>query len=165
MELKTDCIKSTHGLNSAGYAQISVHGKTEYHHRLTYALANGLTMQEIVGAVIMHKCDNPACVNPEHLVLGTQQDNVRDRCAKGRTNTGTTRGDQHHKNVIATSDVNDIRVSTLSSRQLATVYGASQGAIMGIRSFRNWAHIPFQAVSQQSLAAIVARQKEKLNKP
>ena len=53
-------------------------------HRAEYCLANGLTLEDIAGLVVMHTCDNPRCINPEHLVLGTQRDNMLDMRNKGR---------------------------------------------------------------------------------
>jgi hypothetical protein len=54
---------------------------TEYAHRVAYVLAKGSITQ---GSVVMHACDNTSCVNPEHLNLGTQGDNIRDCYGKGR---------------------------------------------------------------------------------
>lgn len=161
----TSCIITTSYRNPSGYGQTWVDGKLEYTHRVAFAKANSLTMQDLKGKVVMHKCDNPGCMNPEHLILGTHEGNAADRHAKGRTRTGTTRGEQHHFNKLAAEDINDIRVSTLSQRKLAQVYGISQSAIMAIRTFRNWAHIPFQKVSTTTLSEIVQRQKEKLHEP
>ena len=63
------------------YGQIGVHGKTIKTHRLSWELANG----PIPGGMnVLHHCDNPICVNPKHLFLGTQADNVHDMQAKGR---------------------------------------------------------------------------------
>lgn len=61
-----DCKESTHYKDRNGYAQIRYLGKTEYHHRVSYILANGLTMAAIEGKYILHACDNPACINPQH---------------------------------------------------------------------------------------------------
>lgn len=161
----TSCIISTYAKTPAGYAQLRHAGKTEYHHRVAYAIHNNLSIADIKDSVIMHTCDNPGCINPAHLTAGTHADNVADRCNKGRTKTGTTKGEAHHLNKLAATDINDIRVSTLSQRTLAKVYGVSQSAIMLIKTFRNWAHIPYQAVSSTTLSEIVQRQKEKLHDP
>jgi hypothetical protein len=56
-------------------------------HRVAFCEARGLELADIKGWVIMHTCDNPPCVNPYHLKMGTQLDNIRDRHAKGRTST------------------------------------------------------------------------------
>jgi hypothetical protein len=61
-----------------------VAGKRHYVHRLAYCEAHAIDIEDIVGQVVMHTCDNPACINPEHLRLGTQADNLADMLSKGR---------------------------------------------------------------------------------
>lgn len=82
--MRTACINTTYFRNKQGYGQISVEGKTRAHHRVAYCIANKLTLKDIEGLVVMHKCDNPSCVNPEHLELGTHKDNTADMYAKQR---------------------------------------------------------------------------------
>ena len=67
---------------AGGYGRISFNGREMYAHRLAAAEAFGMFDQRLV---VLHECDNPPCVNPEHLRLGTQADNIRDMAAKGRT--------------------------------------------------------------------------------
>lgn len=71
------------GYGSARYPALKVSGSVRMH-RAEYCLANGLTLEDIAGLVVMHTCDNPRCSNPEHLVLGTQRDNMLDMRNKGR---------------------------------------------------------------------------------
>ena len=54
-------------------------------HRLIYADKLGLTLKDIEGVVVRHTCDNPRCINPEHLIGGTLADNNRDRAERGRS--------------------------------------------------------------------------------
>lgn len=84
------------------------------------------------GSIVMHSCDNPSCVNPAHLSIGTQQDNIADKLAKGRQPTG----DKHHNTTISDQDVADIRNSSLLGKELAKHYGVSAGAISNIRNFK-----------------------------
>jgi hypothetical protein len=74
--------------NSDGYGNIRVQGKLWATHRLSYELFVGPIPN---GISVLHHCDNPWCINPEHLFLGTQLDNVRDMIAKGRSNFTSTR--------------------------------------------------------------------------
>lgn len=72
---------------STGYAQLKYKDKLVYEHRLAFAEANGLDVFDL-GGLVLHKCDVRACINPEHLFLGTYQDNMDDKVAKGRQTKG-----------------------------------------------------------------------------
>lgn len=72
-----------HGYESKRYARIYHKGRTVSAHRLAYAVANGLDVFTM-GGVVMHSCDNPRCINPRHLSLGTYSMNTQDMHSKGR---------------------------------------------------------------------------------
>lgn len=71
----------TAGVDGAGYGQIRIDGKTEGTHRVSWSLANGPIPE---GLFILHRCDTPPCINPDHLFPGTQSDNIADYWAKRR---------------------------------------------------------------------------------
>ena len=81
------CTLSTRALMSTGYAQLLHKGRLVYQHRLSYAEANGLDVFNL-GGLVLHKCDVRSCVRPDHLFLGTYQDNMDDKVAKGRQTKG-----------------------------------------------------------------------------
>lgn len=74
----------TKSLRPEGYHMQQYAGKLTTTHRIVYAEANGLDVHTMAG-VVMHTCDNPRCIEPTHLVLGTRADNNKDRANKGRS--------------------------------------------------------------------------------
>lgn len=77
------CLEWIRCYNSDGYPRMGWKGSTNGKvHRIVYQLATG---ESIDGLVVRHKCDNPKCINPDHLELGTSVDNVQDRNSRGRT--------------------------------------------------------------------------------
>lgn len=78
-----DCLEWNKCLNSDGYARMYWNGSSNGKvHRIVYEL---VTKENIEGRVVRHICDNPKCINPEHLTIGTQSDNVKDRENRNRT--------------------------------------------------------------------------------
>jgi len=103
---------------------------------------------------VLHKCDNTLCVNPNHLFLGTQVDNMKDMKAKGRAASGltsarytkperTSRGEVHHWAKLTDSQVREIKLAlaTTSNKVLATMFNVSPCTIQDIRVGRHWKHI------------------------
>ena len=78
----SDCIEWKGSKDSQGYGRVKVGGKTTAAHRIAWEEHHGKGIPE--GSVILHDCDNPSCVNPDHLTLGTQSQNIRDAFARGR---------------------------------------------------------------------------------
>lgn len=93
------------------------------------------------GMHVLHTCDNPACVNPLHLFVGTHQDNMTDMVKKGRSLLNKQKGQDHRNAKLTERDVLEIRASKETLKTLAARYGVSFGLIAHIKKRRAWAHI------------------------
>lgn len=90
---------------------------------------------------LLHKCDNPSCVNPAHLFEGDRMDNVNDMMAKGRMPRGEKRGHAKldREKVVA---ILCMLIAGKSSNSLSKLYGVTPNVIYGIKSGKRWKHIP-----------------------
>ena len=123
---------------SSGYGHFRIGSKIVESHRIAWVLANG----EIpLGMQVLHRCDNPACVNKKHLFLGTHDDNMADKAAKGRSHLNRPKGEEHASSKFTDADVLAIRASTKSSYKLAAEYGVYGTTILSIRNRKTWKHI------------------------
>ena len=129
----------TGSLSTKGYGQVYWRGKNHMASHISWFLHTGVWPRLFV----LHRCDNQRCVNPAHLFLGTQVDNVRDRDLKGRAATG----ERHPSAKLSEDVVRRIRSSDLLGRELAFLLNVSEGLISAIRLNRIWKNvIPIQEV-------------------
>ena len=99
------------------------------------------------GALLCHTCDNPNCVNPEHLFVGTQKDNMQDASAKGRHRSRLSpdtvpRGEGHWHSRLTAELVRAIRAQRLggaSQQMVADTFGVSRNCVSAIDCGRTWA--------------------------
>lgn len=128
-----------------GYGQIGMGGRDGARvlvHRYSYELHNGPIPD---GLVVMHKCDNPRCVNPAHLSLGTHSDNTRDAVAKGRWKSipPLNFGENQRSAKLTEQDVRLIRDNPdISTKELALRFGTNVTSIQKVRSRKTWKHLP-----------------------
>ncbi len=92
-----------------GYGVLGYRGKQVRTHRLSWELANGPIP---AGLSVLHRCDTPACVNPDHLFVGTTQDNITDKVAKGRQAKGDSHGSRLHPESRPRGDTHYMRRSS-----------------------------------------------------
>lgn len=121
----------------AGYGLMQ-HGKrTTSAHRVSYEVFKGSIPR---GMVVRHACDNPSCINPDHLSLGTQADNMRDRTARGRGHK--LKGEQIGTSKLTVAQVREIKSSVgRSLAELAKQYGVDKSSIGFIRAGKAWKHV------------------------
>lgn len=123
---------------SHGYGAIRISGKTVRAHRVSYEAHKGEIPD---GMCVLHRCDNPSCVNPDHLFLGTMADNNNDRDNKGRTKTNPRHGEEHGMVKLTPEQVLEIRQSPLKQRDTAKQYGVHQAQVHRIKSRKSWKYL------------------------
>ena len=125
-----------------GYGSFKLDGRRQSAHRVAWQLVNGPIPrgEGAHGTCVLHHCDNPACVRPGHLFLGTNADNVRDREEKGRGAAAT--GEANNAVKLTKEQVYAIRADTRSQRKIAADHGVSPAQVYRIKRRKNWAHLP-----------------------
>jgi hypothetical protein len=120
------------------YGQFYAYGKKHLAHRFAYELAFGSIPK---GFCVMHSCDNPPCVNPNHLSAGTSKDNTHDMIRKGRQKCGI--GERQHCAKLKESDVLRIReiAKEASRSSIAKEYGVDPSLISRIVNGKYWKHL------------------------
>jgi len=127
-----DCWQWTGTKDRDGYGRFRIPGKgLRGSHRIAWSLVNGTIP---IGLCVLHKCDNPSCVNPDHLFLGTQQDNIKDMVAKGRQSKMF--GLRNPKCKLTDDQVREIRIAYTegisTQKELRIRYGVSVGQISDV---------------------------------
>lgn len=124
--------------NGYGFYSVKKHNKVHHFfaHRLAWQLTNGPIPK---GQCVLHKCDNKLCVNPDHLFLGSNSDNIKDMLKKGRQ----VKGSKMWSSKLSEEQVREIREKnkTQSKNSLALEYGVSRQTILNICLGRSWKHV------------------------
>lgn len=127
----------------SGYGRLNIRQPNKTYvpklaHRISWELFRGpLTAEQHV----CHKCDNPCCVNPEHLFVGDPAANCADKIEKGRMRYGVSRGEKHGRAKLTEAQIREIRASPGPSRIIAEKYGVSGRQVRDIRAGRVWRHV------------------------
>ena len=140
------CWLWTAGTSAAGYGMLSRGGRGNgmiYTHRMAWEFAYGSIPSNMW---VLHQCDVPRCVRPDHLFLGTQFDNMRDMSAKRRQwaqlhPERVRRGITNNKAKLTEDDVHHIRQSGESNRALARRLGVNHKTVSLVRRGLTWKHV------------------------
>jgi hypothetical protein len=128
-----------------GYGRINFEGRPQLAHRVSWILSNGNIPY---GFVICHRCDNPSCVRPDHLFIGTMSDNKKDSDSKNRSyRTGKPPiklGKENNMTRFTKDQILEIRSRYASGEDQYSIgrsYSAAQGTISNIVRRKSWKHI------------------------
>ena len=133
-EAPSGCWEWTEGKEEHGYGRFCFNGCQKLAHRVSWSLHRGVLSDE---DFVLHHCDNPGCVNPDHLFLGTQEDNMKDMAAKNRA----CKGMEKRNSKLSDSQVVEILKSTDRVCSIAKQFGVSYSIISEIRSRKRWKHV------------------------
>lgn len=123
------------GTTKFGYGAFGVTSRdTRAAHRYCWELFHPRLLD---GECLLHSCDNPRCVNPAHLRIGTRTDNSRDKCERNRA----PRGESLPTAKLTAEAVAAIRADSRSQSQIALAYGITQSAVSCVRTRKTWKHI------------------------
>lgn len=124
-------ICTSHKNRRKKYPQMNKNGKVVAIHRVIWELNNGMIP---TGYYICHKCDNTMCINPDHLFLGTPQQNAQDAVGKGRMGP-------HKLSKLDVETIIKLRAEGISQRAVAEMFGVDQSMISHITCIREWKNI------------------------
>jgi len=137
-EPNSGCWLWERAIQGDGYGIIWIGNKSYLAHRIAYQEVNGpITL----GACVCHKCDNPICVNPDHLFLGSHLENMRDRAKKGRSRNGDRKGEKHPLSKLRPEDIKNIRDDERRHHLIAVDFGISRQTVSAIKSRKTWSHL------------------------
>lgn len=143
------CQLWTGSLDKDGYGWFTAQGRLLRAHRVAYCLSSGTNPGYLH---VCHTCDNPQCCNPEHLFLGTNQENTADRVRKNRSakgprpdKSGSARGERQHLAKLTADNVKTIRkmrCSGLTQQQIADQFPfITRRAIAHVLNGKTWTHV------------------------
>lgn len=127
------CLNWTRGVNLYGYGHFKYSQKIVAAHRVSWEIYNQRTIPD--GIYILHSCDNPSCINPEHLSLGTHADNMREKSERGRHPLTTFTRDEVIK-------IRQIAANDISHSEIARQLGVGTTTINAIANRKTWKHVP-----------------------
>lgn len=132
-----------------GYGQFRLYGRHWAAHRASWALHRGPIPE---GGLVLHKCDVPSCVNPDHLFVGTQAENIADMIRKGRHARVGARGEQSGHARLNTEAVRAMRVAYMrrskTKAEMARELGLGETTVRAAVNGTTWRHVPMPTLQE-----------------
>lgn len=146
VDMSGECWLWKAAVDNCGYGWFKLCGNMQRAHRVSMMLSGTVVPD---GLCVLHKCDNPPCVNPAHLFIGTRRDNAKDRNAKHRQSCGAAHslacsGENHGSSVLENNDVREIRSlcgSGVAHWKIADKFGVHKSLISKVNLRSAWAHV------------------------
>jgi len=132
------CIIFTGAKDKDGYGKIKRGGKCLKAHRHAYSEINGPIPKDMI---VCHSCDNPSCINPDHLFLGTHKNNSDDKISKGRDRYAIQTGQKNGNSKLTENDVSEIRrliSEGITNKKIAEMFNVTQQNISIIKHKKSW---------------------------
>lgn len=139
-----NCWEWTRGLTHNGYGVFytSSFGKKQFRaHRFCWEISFGKIPQ---GLLVCHTCDNPKCVRPSHLFLGTHSDNSKDMMRKGRSRSAGLKGEKspyHKLNDEKVRKIREMHKNGVSQADIARIFCVNKTAVNKVILRQNWSHV------------------------
>lgn len=141
------CWRWTAWTTPQGYGQIKrpkdEDDVTDYAHRVSYEIHHGVKLgrARTSGVLVLHRCDNPSCVRPDHLFLGDDKTNSDDMHAKGRHKTGDQKGLANPGHKLTEDEVRQIRKAVGTLDDIGDVFGVCKATVSVIKRRIAWSHL------------------------
>lgn len=136
---ESGCMEWTRSTNNKGYGYLRICNKAKLAHRISYERSVGPIPDD---TCVLHRCDNPICINPNHLFLGTRKDNWDDCVRKGRNRSRDSHGENNTRCKLTEAQVLMIRDDKRIARIVAAELNVEMSTVQKIRSRTTWKHIP-----------------------
>lgn len=132
------CWEWTGSGNGKGYGQIRIDFKLEYAHRVSWQIKNGPVPD---GMYVCHACDNRKCVNPSHLWLGSQSENLKDMVDKGRRQYDPEKMPKTKLTPLQVRKIRSLLAEGMKPREISKMFEVSKDTVWNIKVGKTWSHI------------------------
>jgi len=139
------------GKTTFGHGIIAVNRKSHLAHRVAYKIWKDRVP---LNMFVCHTCDNPKCINPDHLFIGTQDDNMKDMANKGRSNNGIQKGEKNPQSQLTDRQVRRIKRLLLNGhtrKEIANKFGVNEAVVGFISENKNWKHVPWPKIRHKKV--------------